>query len=108
MEQRRGMPKSTASTTLTSTRRRRVTMARRLDRDVGERWPSTMCQCGLFARLYTSWTEQNPGRRFFGCRNYRHGRGCGFFKWHDNEMGERAKDVINELLGHVETCGEPE
>ncbi|KAK4264571.1 hypothetical protein QN277_025730 [Acacia crassicarpa] len=100
------MPESTASTTSTSTRRRRATMARRLDRDVGERQPSTMCECGLFARLYTSWTEQNLGRRFFGCINYKHGRGYGFFKWHDDEMGARAKDVINELLEHVENLND--
>ena len=31
-----------------------------------------------------------------------HGRGCGFFKWHDDEMGERARKLINKLLGHVD------
>ncbi|KAK4269513.1 hypothetical protein QN277_022660 [Acacia crassicarpa] len=47
-------------------------------------------------------TEQNPWRRFFGCRNYQQGIGCGFLKWHDREMSERSSQVINELLGHVD------
>ncbi|KAK4271141.1 hypothetical protein QN277_019878 [Acacia crassicarpa] len=106
MDQRRGVPESTDSTSSTSTRRRRATRLRRVDEDVAERRLSTMCHCGLFARLYTSWTEQNLGRRFFGCRNYQQGKGCCFFKWHDSEMGERAKDVINELLGHVENLND--
>ncbi|KAK4267858.1 hypothetical protein QN277_024586 [Acacia crassicarpa] len=106
MDQRRGVPESTDSTSSTSTRRRRATMLRRVDGDVAEWRSSMMCHCGLFARLYTSCIEQNPDRRFFECRNYQQGRGCGFFKWHDSEMGERAKDVINELPGHVENLND--
>ena len=68
MEQRRWMNESTVSTT--STRRRRTTMQPRVRGDVGEPRASTMCYCGVVARLYTSWTVQNPGRRFFGCKNY--------------------------------------
>ncbi|KAK4277160.1 hypothetical protein QN277_015201 [Acacia crassicarpa] len=104
MEQRRGMSESTTSAT--STRRRRTTMQPCVRGDVREPRASTMCYCGVVARLYTSWTAQNPGRRFFGCRNYQPGRGYGFFKWHDEEMGRRAKEVINELLGQMENVND--
>lgn len=28
--------------------------------------------------------------------------GCGFFAWHDGELGQRANTVINELLNDVD------
>ena len=34
------------------------------------------------------------------------GRGCGFLKWRDDEMGERVKEVINKLMGHVENLND--
>ncbi len=34
----------------------------------GGLWP--YCRCGIPAALKSAWTEQNAGRRFFGCRNY--------------------------------------
>ncbi|KAK4272908.1 hypothetical protein QN277_021400 [Acacia crassicarpa] len=100
------MSESTASAT--STRRRRMMMQPYVRGDVGEPRASTMCYYGMVARLYTSWTAQNLGRRFFGCRNYQpvQGRGCGFFKWHDEEMGRRAKEMINELLGQMENVND--
>ncbi|XP_057768008.1 uncharacterized protein LOC130988235 [Salvia miltiorrhiza] len=44
----------------------------------------------------TSWTEDNPGRRFYGCRNWKT-KNCGYFDWMDEPMSERAKEVINDL-----------
>ncbi|KAG6514840.1 hypothetical protein ZIOFF_025214 [Zingiber officinale] len=58
--------------------------------------PHILCHCGLRATLQTSWTESNPGRRFFSCPKYRQ-KGCGFFLWHDPELSERSKTIINEL-----------
>lgn len=46
--------------------------------------------------MWTSWSETNPGRRFFSCSKFRE-RGCGFFVWHDPQMCDRAKIVINDL-----------
>ncbi|CAH9099878.1 unnamed protein product [Cuscuta europaea] len=48
------------------------------------------------ARLWTSWTDKNPGRRFYGCPHYEND-GCGFFEWHDEPLTNRAKHVINDL-----------
>ncbi|KAK9734339.1 hypothetical protein RND81_04G132700 [Saponaria officinalis] len=42
------------------------------------------CYCTVPAALQTSWTSQNPGRRFFTCKFYNpemQFRGCNFFKW---------------------------
>ncbi|XP_057766234.1 uncharacterized protein LOC130986744 [Salvia miltiorrhiza] len=59
------------------------------------------CNCGfgskrLKATRMTSWTEENPGRRFYGCRNWKT-KNCGFFDWYDEPMSERAMEVINHL-----------
>ncbi|KAG6505366.1 uncharacterized protein LOC121987886 [Zingiber officinale] len=58
--------------------------------------PHILCYCGLRAILQISWTESNPGRRFFSCPKYRE-RGCDFFLWHDPEPSQRSKTIINEL-----------
>nr|POF21489.1 hypothetical protein CFP56_51620 [Quercus suber] len=31
-----------------------------------------------------SWTNNNPGRRFYGCPNYWIGKKCKFFQWVDD------------------------
>ncbi|GJZ46333.1 zinc finger, GRF-type containing protein [Tanacetum coccineum] len=56
--------------------------------------------CGNKAKIKTSWTDRNPGRRFYGCRmeatNY------GFFGWVDPPMCERSLDVLEEdIEDHV-------
>ncbi|XP_050238433.1 uncharacterized protein LOC126687926 [Mercurialis annua] len=56
-----------------------------------------VCNCCMIAKVYTSWKETNPGRRFFGCPNYHVGGGCGFFRWIDPEIGQRLKLLLNEL-----------
>lgn len=30
-----------------------------------------MCDCGLPAKIFTAWTNKNPGRKFFGCELYK-------------------------------------
>ncbi|CAN1772275.1 Uncharacterized protein At4g04775 [Linum perenne] len=59
------------------------------------------CGCGEKVILFTSWTEANPGRRFWKCRSrdkandreFRH-----YFEWHDPPIEDRSKQVINGLL----------
>ncbi|KAK9036923.1 hypothetical protein V6N11_021846 [Hibiscus sabdariffa] len=68
---------------------RRVT-TKPSDWDAGIEEPTTflMCRCGFPAQLRTSWSNDNPGRRFFGCKN--HGsvvhHACRFFSWFDPPM----------------------
>ncbi|KAL8525753.1 hypothetical protein ACS0TY_015115 [Phlomoides rotata] len=60
---------------------------------------SSFCFCAQEARLHTSWTVDNPGRRFFGCRFWKvDGGGCKYFNWLDDPIEERAKSVILSLL----------
>ncbi|XP_057803108.1 uncharacterized protein LOC131018399 [Salvia miltiorrhiza] len=59
------------------------------------------CECHTDGKrtravIMTSWTDENPGRRFYGCRNWKT-KNCGLFDWIDEPMTERAKDIINEL-----------
>ncbi|KAG6473655.1 hypothetical protein ZIOFF_067572 [Zingiber officinale] len=68
---------------------------RRMNDEQGEA-PHILCNCGLRAILQISWTESNPGRRFFSCPKYKQ-RGCGFFSWYDPEPSERSKTIINDL-----------
>ncbi|XP_057433476.1 uncharacterized protein LOC130726251 [Lotus japonicus] len=55
-----------------------------------------VCGCGVEAPLLTSWTGDNPGRRFYGCGLFKvHGRRlCRFFEWYDDVGNAREKKVI--------------
>ncbi|CAB4263096.1 unnamed protein product [Prunus armeniaca] len=55
-----------------------------------------VCWCGKNARIRTSWTISNPGRRFAVCAKGR--GGCDFWVWYDVEMCERSKVMILGLL----------
>ncbi|KAB1207249.1 hypothetical protein CJ030_MR7G011570 [Morella rubra] len=51
------------------------------------------CSCGLRAPLISSWTDSNPGRRFFGCANYGTSKHCGYFCWFDPRVCPRGMEV---------------
>ncbi|BFG16214.1 hypothetical protein CerSpe_024880 [Prunus speciosa] len=55
-----------------------------------------VCWCCKNARILTSWTISNLGRRFAVCAKGR--GGCNFWVWYDMEMCERSKVVILGLL----------
>nr|KAJ0209707.1 hypothetical protein LSAT_V11C400158900 [Lactuca sativa] len=55
-----------------------------------------ICTCGSVAVRVTSWTDLNPGRRFWSCA--RNGRSCPFLGWVDDSMCHRAVEVIPGLL----------
>ncbi|KAK8590074.1 hypothetical protein V6N12_024457 [Hibiscus sabdariffa] len=46
--------------------------------------------------MWTTWKTKNIGIRFFGCPNFKVAD-CGFFKWHDVELSERAKNLLHEM-----------
>ncbi|GER41644.1 GRF zinc finger containing protein [Striga asiatica] len=57
------------------------------------------CRCGDKVYLKTSWTQNNPGRRYWACPKYGQKFGfCGFFIWYDPEICARAKNIIPGLL----------
>ncbi|KAJ0825832.1 putative DNA topoisomerase transcription factor GRF family [Helianthus annuus] len=55
-----------------------------------------MCRCGKEAIILTSWTDNNPGRRFYGCPDQ--GSTCGFLGWYDLTRCQRCVDIIPGLL----------
>ncbi|XP_074561944.1 uncharacterized protein LOC141818324, partial [Curcuma longa] len=42
-----------------------------------------ICMHLLSANLFTSWRHTTPGRRFWGCKNWKMANDCGYFEWHD-------------------------
>ena len=48
------------------------------------------CYCGAPAPIKVSRTSDNPGRRFFGCQNYKV-QPCAFFKWVDEDDGIESR-----------------
>nr|KAJ0185615.1 hypothetical protein LSAT_V11C900490130 [Lactuca sativa] len=58
-----------------------------------------MCFCKKWAIVRTSWTNNNPGRRFWGCPDPN--SSCGFIGWHDEPMCARSKVIIPGLLGTI-------
>ncbi|KAK8601565.1 hypothetical protein V6N12_051395 [Hibiscus sabdariffa] len=60
-----------------------------------------ICRCGLKAKIATSWTDDNPGRRFFGYKYYGREGHCRFFAWYDATLTPRARVVIVGLLRKV-------
>ncbi|KHN31103.1 hypothetical protein glysoja_030754, partial [Glycine soja] len=62
------------------------------------------CLFNIEAPLVTSWTEENPGRHFYGCGAYKDtGRkGCNFFQWHDPVGNICQKKIIVALMKEVD------
>ncbi|XP_074264819.1 uncharacterized protein LOC141587268 [Silene latifolia] len=59
------------------------------------------CYCGNPTAIATSWTTNNPGRRFQACATYNpvsKVRGCKFFQWIDLNPTNWQRDVANEIL----------
>ncbi|XP_060201050.1 uncharacterized protein LOC132629411 [Lycium barbarum] len=62
---------------------------------------SVRCKHGDLLTLQTSWSEDNPGRRFWSCSRYRE-NSCKFFRWRDwEQIDDRAKWVISRLGNRV-------
>nr|KAJ0212382.1 hypothetical protein LSAT_V11C400184730 [Lactuca sativa] len=57
------------------------------------------CFCGQMAIVRTTWTDKNPGRRFWGYP--KEDSTCGFVGWIDPQMCERSKSIIPGLLRSI-------
>ncbi|PWA64044.1 zinc finger, GRF-type [Artemisia annua] len=55
-----------------------------------------LCACGLQCVVRTSWTNRNPGRRFYSFPTYN--SRCPFIGWVDPPMCDRSLDIIPGLL----------
>lgn len=60
---------------------------------------SMFCNCGESAPLKTSWSTENPGRRYWSCPFYgTNEKCCKFFIWKDPKTCERGKAFGNKLI----------
>ncbi|KAH0644945.1 hypothetical protein KY284_032829 [Solanum tuberosum] len=55
-------------------------------------------RCGNEALLKTSWTQLNPGSRFFTCRISKKMGGCDYFLWYEDRHPPQANRVMWGLL----------
>ncbi|KAB2005402.1 hypothetical protein ERO13_D11G247150v2, partial [Gossypium hirsutum] len=64
-----------------------------------------VCYCGNLAKLNTSWSNDNLGRRFFGCKKFGSGfrKPRRFFTWFDLPLTPRSQIVLLGLLKNVRT-----
>ncbi|KAK4283021.1 hypothetical protein QN277_000024 [Acacia crassicarpa] len=81
--------------------RRKVVFMRRPSREEQYEGSMQYCHHNLLAPWWTSWSDGNPGRRFYGFRNSYQDGGCRYFKWHDDGFGERENVVIKDLLNDI-------
>ncbi|XP_019267457.1 PREDICTED: uncharacterized protein LOC109244774 [Nicotiana attenuata] len=65
-----------------------------------------ICKCGVSPKLNASWTQLNPGRRFFACKIGKKKGGCDYFCWYDDEMPIQVKKIIWDLLKRVKAFEE--
>ncbi|KAG8482721.1 hypothetical protein CXB51_024032 [Gossypium anomalum] len=64
-----------------------------------------VCYCGNPAKLNTSWSNDNPGRRFFGCKKFSSAfrKPCRFFSLFDPPLTPRLRVVLLGLLKKVKS-----
>ncbi|WVZ83144.1 hypothetical protein U9M48_030317 [Paspalum notatum var. saurae] len=63
--------------------------------------PTVFCRCRLKSLRRISWSDGNPGRRFFRCRRCRTPSDYGFFSWIDDEYPQFLKDLLLDLRNAV-------
>ncbi|PHU11737.1 hypothetical protein BC332_18667 [Capsicum chinense] len=63
------------------------------------------CNHGLLLDLKTSWSDNNPERRFWSCLYYGSNK-CNFFHWRDVVVDERSKFIILKLVNKVKEMNE--
>ncbi|XP_059292575.1 uncharacterized protein LOC132046045 [Lycium ferocissimum] len=60
----------------------------------------------ILLKMQTSWSDCNPGRRFWSCPHYG-ATNCKFFKWRDKQsVDERSKFIIPRLVNKIKELEE--
>jgi len=75
------------------------------DKDDPKLTEEVRCFHGLLLTLKTSWSDNNPGRRFWSCPYYG-SRKCKYFRWRDDVVNERYKFVIHKLVKKMKDINE--
>ncbi|XP_019195432.1 PREDICTED: uncharacterized protein LOC109189132 [Ipomoea nil] len=63
----------------------------------GEATLMAECKCENQLKVITSWTNENPGQRFWVCRDNGNAR-CRFIQWFGPPMCKRSKKIIPGLF----------
>ncbi|KAM0891170.1 hypothetical protein ACQ4PT_026570 [Festuca glaucescens] len=65
--------------------------------------PPELCHCNprRKAPRWISWSEQNPGRRYYSCVDAMNGRGCGYVEWHDEPLPPFWSELLGDLRDEV-------
>ena len=59
------------------------------------------CKHGILLQMQTSWSDRNPGRRFWSCPHYE-STNCKFFRWRDKErVDERSQFILPRLVNKI-------
>ncbi|XP_059310703.1 uncharacterized protein LOC132062074 [Lycium ferocissimum] len=64
------------------------------------------CKHGILLKMQTSWSDRNPGRRFWSCPHYEPMK-CNFFRWRDTErVDQRSRFIIPRLVNKIKELEE--
>ncbi|CAN6247958.1 unnamed protein product [Urochloa humidicola] len=63
--------------------------------------PAVLCQCRMKAPRRISWSDDNPGRRYYRCSRAWSSMDCGFFLWMDAEHTPFMKNLLLDLRNAV-------
>ncbi|GER34745.1 lissencephaly-1 homolog [Striga asiatica] len=59
--------------------------------------PIVYCKCLERTTILTSKTSSNPGKKFYGCKNWNNG-GCTFFRWCENQSTTQSQVSSDSIL----------
>ncbi|KAE8769617.1 hypothetical protein D1007_58757 [Hordeum vulgare] len=63
--------------------------------------PADECDCKEMAFMWISWSDDNPGRRYFNCLHFKRG-GCDYFSWRDDPIKDPfLKQLVVDLRDMV-------
>ncbi|TKY48452.1 hypothetical protein E2542_SST25871 [Spatholobus suberectus] len=63
---------------------------------------SIVCKCGALSKLKISWSDDNPGKRFYGCGNYNGSIGrCDYFIWYNPLTNDFHANLFNKLKKEI-------
>ncbi|PHU22665.1 hypothetical protein BC332_07772 [Capsicum chinense] len=59
------------------------------------------CKYDILLQMQTSWSDRNPGRRFWTCPHYE-AMNCNYFRWRDlKRVDERSKFILLRLVNKI-------
>ncbi|TVU41238.1 hypothetical protein EJB05_14740, partial [Eragrostis curvula] len=62
--------------------------------------PAVICPCGKKAARWISWSDENPGRRYFKCYRARDG-GCDLYVWYEGPHDPFVQTLLIDLRNAV-------